>query len=119
VVRRDAFASCGQRRSPHRHWRVTPDPASVPSLIAWGKFLQSRVDYLIVKNYLSNPADFSYWDGDPLAEEFWRIFNRKVISMEYHLPEIELSHTASVWRAQAYRRNLFAELNRAKELLLL
>jgi hypothetical protein len=120
---------------------VTPDPASVSSVIAWGKFLQSRVDYLIVKNHLSNPADFSYWDNDPLAVEFRRVFEPKVIGMEYHLAEIEhetrehgltlqavaerktnvpaLSHTASVWRAQAYRRNMFAELNRVKDLLLL
>jgi hypothetical protein len=30
-----------------------------------------------------------------------------------------LSSTASVWRAQAYRRNIFAELDTVKDLLLL
>ena len=29
-----------------------------------------------------------------------------------------LNRTASVWRAQAYRRNLFAEFDRVKDLLL-
>ena len=29
-----------------------------------------------------------------------------------------LNKTASVWRAQAYRRNLFAEFDRVKDLLL-
>ena len=120
---------------------VTPDPASVSSVLAWGSFLQDRVDYLIVQNHLSNPADFSYWENDPQAKEFRLAFKPKVISMEFRLPEIEhearehgltlqaiaerqtnvptLKSTASVWRAQAYRRNLFVELDRVKDLLLL
>lgn len=119
---------------------VTPDPASVASVLAWAAFLQYRVDYLIVKNSLSNPSDFGYWETDPGAQEFRRIFRPAEISMEYRLPEIEhearnhgvtmqavasrktnvpaLNRTASVWRAQAYRRNLFAEFDRVKDLLL-
>jgi hypothetical protein len=117
------------------------DPASVSSILAWGNFLQDRVDYLIVKNSLSNPADFGCWENDPAAIEFRRLAQPKIISMEYRLPEIEhearehgltlqavasrkttvpaLKSTASVWRAQAYRRHLFAELERVKDLLLL
>ena len=49
---------------------VTPDPASVSSGLAWGSFLQDRVNYLIVKNSISNPSDFSYWDNDSEAEGF-------------------------------------------------
>jgi hypothetical protein len=120
---------------------VTPDPASVSSILAWGNFLQDRVDYLIVKNSLTNPADFGCWENDPAATEFRRLAQPKVIGMEYRLPEIEhearehgltlqavaqrktnvpaLKSTASVWRAQAYRRNLFTELDRVKDLLLL
>ena len=119
---------------------VTPDPASVASILAWADFLQHRVDYLIVKNSLSHPSDFGYWETDAQAEEFRRVFEPAVISMEYRLPEIEhearnhgvtmqavasrqtnvpaLNRTASVWRAQAYRRNLFAEFDRVKDLLL-
>ncbi len=120
---------------------VTPDPASVSSILAWGKFLQDRVEYLIVKNSISDPADFNYWDNDGEAEAFRRVAQPRVIGMEYRIPEIEhearehgltlqvvaerktdvpaLRLTASVWRAQAYRRNLFAELDREKDLLLL
>jgi len=119
---------------------VTPDPASLSSILAWASFLQHHVQYVIVKNSISNPADFGYWETEPKAEEFREEFHPEVISMEYHLPEIEhearnhgitlqavadrktdipaLSRTASVWCAQAYRRNIFAEFDRVKELLL-
>jgi hypothetical protein len=120
---------------------LTPDPASVFSILAWAAFLQKRVDYLIVKNSISNPADFGYWETDPQADEFRRLCHPQMIEMEYRLPEIEhearshgvtmqavadrktqvpvLNRTASVWRAQAYRRHLFAEFDRVKDLLLL
>ena len=120
---------------------VTSDPASVASVLAWAEFLQHRASYLIVRNALSNPADFGYWESDPQAIAFRQTFLPEEISMEYRLPEIEhearnegltmgavaerksrnpvLTKTASVWRAQAYRRNLFAELDRVKGLLLL
>jgi hypothetical protein len=110
-------------------------------VLAWGNFLQDRVDYLIVKNSISNPADFSCWENDPAAIEFRKLAQPKVISTEYRLPEIEhearehgitlqavanrktsipaLKSTASVWRAQAYRRHIFAELDAVKDLLLL
>jgi MinD-like ATPase involved in chromosome partitioning or flagellar assembly len=120
---------------------VTPDPASVESVLAWAGALQHRVQYLIVKNFLTDLADFSYWENDPSAQEFRCAFRPKEISMEYRLPKVEhparqhgltlnriadrrtdvpeLQQTTVVMRAQAYRRNLFAELDRVKELLLL
>ena len=118
---------------------VTPDPASVESVLGWGGALQHRVQYLIVKNALSDPADFSYWEQTEAAAEFRRTFQPKEISMEYRLPKVEnparqhgltinrvadrrvdvpeLQQTTVVMRAQAYRRNVFAELDRVKELL--
>ena len=106
------------------------------SILTWAAFLQHRVEYLIVKNSISNPADFGYWETDPQANEFRQLFQPQVIEMEYRLPEIEhearshgltlravadrqtqvpgLSRTASVWRAQAYRRNLFAEFDQVR-----
>ena len=115
---------------------ITPDPASVESVLSWANALQRRVDYLIVKNALTDPADFTYWDQTPAAAEFRRIFQPKVIEMEYRLPKVEnparqhgltinrvadrkvdvpeLQQTTVVMRAQAYRRNLFAELERGK-----
>jgi hypothetical protein len=39
---------------------VTPDPASVESVLAWANRLQERTQYLIVQNATSPQADFSY-----------------------------------------------------------
>ena len=119
---------------------VTPDPASVESVLSWAKALQRRVDYLIVKNSLTDPADFTYWEQSPQAADFRRVFQPKIIEMEYRLPKVEnparqygltmnkvaerktdvheLQQTTVVMRAQAYRRNLFAELERVQEILL-
>jgi hypothetical protein len=120
---------------------VTPDPASVESVLAWAGALQHRVQYLIVKNSLTDPADFSYWDNDTAAKDFRRVLRPKEIEMEYRLPKVEnpakqhgltlnkiaergagvpeLQQTTVVMRAQSYRRNLFAELDKVKDLLLL
>ena len=120
---------------------VTPDSASVESVLSWAHALQHRVDYLIVKNALSDPADFSYWERTTAAEQFRKAFQPREIMMEYRLPKLEgparqhgvtlgqiagrqasvpeLQQTTVVLRAQAYRRNLFAELDRVKDLLLL
>src|SRR4051794_1084415 len=49
---------------------VTPDPASVESVLFWASTLQHEVKYLIVKNNLTDPADFSYWEHDPAAQDF-------------------------------------------------
>jgi MinD-like ATPase involved in chromosome partitioning or flagellar assembly len=120
---------------------ITPDPASVESVLGWAGALQERVQYLIVSNALTDPADFSYWENDPAAKEFRREFQPREIAMEYRLPKVEnparqhgltlnriadrrtdvseLQQTTVVMRAQAYRRNLFAELDRVKDLLLL
>ena len=119
---------------------VTPDPASVESVLGWAKALQHRVSYLIVKNALSDPADFSYWENEAVAVDFRNIFAPKEISMEFRLPKVEnparqhgltlnriadrrtdvseLQQTTVVIRAQAYRRHLFAQLDQVKDLLL-
>jgi MinD-like ATPase involved in chromosome partitioning or flagellar assembly len=39
---------------------VTPDPASVESVLAWANRLLERTQYLIVQNATSPQADFSY-----------------------------------------------------------
>lgn len=120
---------------------ITLDPASVESVLTWANALQNRVQYLIVKNAISDPADFTYWERSTVAEKFREAFQPREINMEYRLTkfegparqhgatlgkvaqraiaEPELLHTAVVMRAQAYRRNLFAELDRVKDLLLL
>jgi hypothetical protein len=120
---------------------VTPDPASVESVLSWAAALQHRVRYLIVKNSLNDPADFGYWDHDPGAVAFREAFRPEQITMEYRLPKVEhparehgvtiggiansahdvteLRSTSVRVRAQAYRRHMFAELDRVKNLLLL
>lgn len=120
---------------------ITPDPASVESVLSWGAALQDRVQYLVVKNSITDPADFSYWEQSTPAREFRRLLNPQEITMEYRLPKVEhparehgatlnqiadrstvvadLNQSTVVMRAQAYRRNLFAELDRVKDLLLL
>lgn len=120
---------------------ITPDPASVESVLTWGNALQGRAQYLIVRNAITNPADFAYWENDASADAFRRAFSPREIDMEYRLPKVEhparqhgvtlaaiaarrvdveaLRQSTVVIRAQAYRRNLFAELDRVKDLLLL
>jgi MinD-like ATPase involved in chromosome partitioning or flagellar assembly len=119
---------------------VTPDPASVDSVLKWADALQDRADYLVVKNSVNNPSDFGFWDKATRAEQFRKLFQPEFIEMEYHMPSVEfaarnygltigrvasrnhevaeLNQFASVIRAQAYRRHMYAELDRVKDLLL-
>ena len=119
---------------------VTPDPASVDSVLKWAVSLQNRVDYLIVKNAVTNPSRFDAWEQAPLVERFRENLHPQIIEMEHrvisvegparnhgvtiakvaarHTDVVELKRTAAVIRAQAYRRNMFAEFDRVKELLL-
>ena len=119
---------------------VTPDPASVESVLTWANVLQNRVSYLIVENAISPQADFSCWHDSVQADKFRRVFHPRAIRMEYRLPEIEraarqhgatlaqiaarasgvpeLSKTSVVIRAGAYRRRLHAEFDSVREVLL-
>jgi MinD-like ATPase involved in chromosome partitioning or flagellar assembly len=119
---------------------VTPDPATVDSVLKWADALQGRADYLIVKNAVNNPSDFGLWERAPRAEQFRQEFRPRVIEMEYRVSSFEaparnhgvtidqvasrrtdiaeLQKSATVIRAQAYRRHIFAEFDRVKELLL-
>jgi hypothetical protein len=119
---------------------VTSDPASVESVLAWAARLQSRVSYLVVENSITDRADFTYWHDSEQARRFRDVFAPAVICMDYRLAELEnaarnhgvtLSGVASrgtdapelrrasiVMRAQSYRRRMFAEFDKVKELLL-
>jgi len=119
---------------------VTSDPASVESVLAWASRLQRRTRYLIVENSISQHADFQYWRESTQAMEFQRVFQPTVIQMDYRLPELEnasrnygatlgdianratgapeLQRASLVMRAQSYRRRMFGEFDRVKELLL-
>jgi hypothetical protein len=119
---------------------ITSDPASVESVLTWANRLQDRVDYLIVENAATPHTDLSYWHNSDQARRFREVFRPVVISMEFRLADLEnparqhgvtlgqvaerttrvdeLQKASIVMRAQAYRRRLFAEFEKAKELLL-
>ena len=119
---------------------VTPDPASVESVLAWAAQLQTKVSYLIVENATSSHPDFRYWRQSEQAGEFRDTLKPVVIEMDYRLPDLEnaarnhgvtlgqvadrktavseLQKASLVMRAQSDRRRLFAEFEKAKEALL-
>jgi len=119
---------------------MTIDPATVDSVLKWAGALQSRTDYLIVKNAVNNPSSFDVWEQAPRAEHFRTTLKPHVIEMEYHHPTVEFparNHGLTVGRiaarqhevaefnqftvvirAQAYRRHMYAEFDRVKEILL-
>jgi MinD-like ATPase involved in chromosome partitioning or flagellar assembly len=119
---------------------VTPDPASVESILSWAARLQDRVNYIVVENATTHQADFSYWRASELAEQFRAVFQPVILAMEFRLPELEnparqhgvtlgqiverrlkipeLQRASLVIRAQSYRRRLFEEIEKAKGLLL-
>jgi len=120
---------------------VTPDPASVESVLAWANRLQDRVEYVIVENATSALADFTYWRSTEQANRFREVFAPEILQMEFRLAELEnpvrqhgirlgqvadrkvevdeLKRASLVMRAQSYRRRLFSEFDRAKQAFLL
>ena len=115
-------------------------PASVESVLSWARELQHKVQYLIVENEIVKPADFGYWRNSEQAEQFRRVFQPVKVTMKYRLPDLEnparqhgltlgqvagrnvqvpeLAKASLVARAQSYQRQLFLELEKAKELFL-
>jgi MinD-like ATPase involved in chromosome partitioning or flagellar assembly len=68
---------------------VTPDPASVESVLAWASRLQERVEYVIVENATSALADFTYWKSTEQANRFREAFAPEILQMEFRLAELE------------------------------
>ena len=119
---------------------VTADPASVESVLSWAARLQNRVTYLVVENSIAEYTDFTYWNESEQAQQFKQVFDPAVIRMDYRLPDLEngarnhgltlgdiasrktnapeLQKASLVMRAQSYRRRMFAEFEKVKELLL-
>lgn len=119
---------------------VTPDPASVESVLAWANRLQDRVQYVIVENATSALADFTYWRSTKQANQFRQAFGPAILQMEFRLAELEnplrqhgiqlgqvadrrtlvdeLKRASLVMRAQSYRRRLFSEFDRTREAFL-
>lgn len=119
---------------------VTPDPASVESVLTWGANLQDHVQYLIIENANTSNPDFTYWRQSKEAQSFRNIFNPIVIPMEFRLPELERIarqhgttlrtiglksatvaqklQIAHIIRAQRYTQRFAAQLDTAESLLL-
>ena len=120
---------------------LTSDPASVESLLSWAAQLQDRVSYVVVLNQQDeNQVGFSYWEDTTEAKAFRALFQPAIMRMDSRLPDLqhamrnhgftlgqviqrktkaaELEKSSLVVRAQAYRRQLFAEFDRIMEALL-
>src|SRR5215472_252741 len=119
---------------------ITPDPASVESVLAWANRLQDRVQYVVVQNATGPQSNFSYWDSAEQAIRFRESLSPTVVRMEFRLAELEnparqhgvrlgqvatrqnsvdeLKRASIVMRAESYRRRLFSEFDRAKEMFL-
>lgn len=116
---------------------VTPDPASVESVLTWASRLQDRVKYVIVENAISKPAHFTYWQQSEQAKQFREVFQPAIIQAECRLAELEnaarqhgvtlgkivgrntdvpeLLKASLVMRAQSFRRHLFSSFDSIKE----
>ena len=119
---------------------VTPDPASVESVLTWASNLEDHVQYLIVENSNTSSPDFTYWHNSKQAQAFRKTFNPTVIAMEFRLPELERIarqygvtlraigsksanvanqlQIAHVIRAQRYTQRFAAQLDQAQAFLL-
>jgi len=119
---------------------ITPDPASVESLLTWASNLEDHVQYLVVENSNTSNPDFTYWHQSKQAQDFRDSFNPLIIPMEFRLPELERIarqhgvtlrtiatkstdlanqiQIAHIIRAQRYTQRFAAQLDRADILLL-
>ena len=82
---------------------VTPDPASVESVLAWASRLQERVEYVIVENATSALADFTYWKSTEQANRFREAFSPEILQMEFRLEDADVlddSHNLALGFAQ-------------------
>ncbi len=94
---------------------VTPDPASVESVLAWANRLQDRVEYVIVENATSALADFTYWRSAKQANQFRQAFAPGILQMEFRLAELEnplRQHGIQLGQV-ADRKTMVDELKRA------
>jgi hypothetical protein len=58
---------------------VTPDPASVESILAGANRLQERVDYVVVEDATNTLSDFTYWRSSEQVKRFREGFSPTVL----------------------------------------
>jgi hypothetical protein len=120
---------------------TTNEAGSVQSTLKWASQLQRKVDYLLIKNELSERnSRFEYWEQEPKAQEFTRVFSPAIITMESRPLDLEselrnnsvtldqvargdtnhpyLSRTKNKVRARIAQRSFFEQLDDVSEFLL-
>jgi MinD-like ATPase involved in chromosome partitioning or flagellar assembly len=119
---------------------ITADPASVESVLAWASRLGERTAYLVVENSIAEYTDFRYWRETEQARSFQQKYSPSVVRMDFRLPVLEnamrnhgvtlgavagrltdareLRKASLVMRAQSYRRRMFGEFDKVRDLLL-
>ena len=77
---------------------VTPDPASIDSVLQWAAALQDQVQYLVVLNEMSEPgAAFRLWHEARKPQEFIERFKPEIMTMASRPSEfVELSKWTEV-----------------------
>lgn len=120
---------------------TTNEAGSVQSTLKWAGQLQDKVSYLLIKNELSERnSRFEYWEQEPKAGEFSKIFSPGIITMESRPLDLEselrnnsltldqvangnvshpfLSKTKNKVRAKIAQRSFFEQLDSVSEFLL-
>ena len=99
-----------------------------------------RVQYVVVQNATGPQSNFSYWDSAEQAMRFRESLSPTVVRMEFRPAELEnparqhgvrlgqvatrqnavdeLKRASIVMRVESYRRRLFSEFDRVKEMFL-
>jgi len=120
---------------------TTNEAGSVQSTLKWGSHLQKKVDYLVLRNELSEAdSKFEYWEQEPHTRKFIKVFSPGILTMESRPLDLEselrnntvtldqvadgkvkhdfLSLTRNKVRAQIAQRNFFEQLDMVSEFLL-
>ena len=120
---------------------TTNEAGSVQSTLKWAHHLQNKVDYLLLKNELSEPdSRFDYWEQEPKAREFTMVFSPGIITMASRPLDLEselrnntitldqvaegkvdhdfLSMTKNKVRARIAQSDFLAQLDTVSEFLL-
>ena len=115
---------------------VTANPGSLDTVFSWGKALQTRVKYVIVRNL--HIGAIPLWDGSELAQEFKKEFSPAVMTLDARLQDMqtylennsltmeaalrgdgELFHRSSArLRVEAWRDKIFEEFGKVMPTLI-
>ena len=115
---------------------ITANPGSVETVFTWGKALQKKVKYLIIKNLFQGTPDL--WDFGEKAIQFKEGFNVDVLEIKSRIPEWQtelenhgltltkamnsalpmFNRISAKCRLHMWRKQIFNEFDRVKETLI-